>query len=78
MSQYRVYPLDAAGRLMPATVIESPNDAAALAAGAACTTGRPAEIWERSRFVGRISGLPPQGFLKAARWGQASAARAGR
>jgi hypothetical protein len=56
MPPYRIYTLDAGGRITaPATVIECADDEQAIAEAKALSLGLRVEVWQGSRQVAALS-----------------------
>ena len=54
MASYRVYFLNAEGRIMSAVDLSCDSDDHAAAEARRLADGRPVELWERARLIGRF------------------------
>jgi hypothetical protein len=54
LPSYRLYCLDGVGKIMTADWLEASDDSGALQQAQDRAIGVTCEVWERSRFVGRI------------------------
>jgi hypothetical protein len=52
---YKAYHLDRTEGIAETSLIMAANDAAALSQAVTLCKGRDIEVWDRSRFVGRVS-----------------------
>jgi hypothetical protein len=52
---YKAYHLDRSESIAETSLIMAANDAAALSQAETLCNGRDIEVWDRSRFVGRVS-----------------------
>jgi hypothetical protein len=55
MSEYRLYRVDGAGRILSAEWLEAADDDSAVAEARTCAEGTRCEIWQRDRLVARLS-----------------------
>jgi hypothetical protein len=54
LPSYRLYCLDGAGKITTAEWLDAADDSDAVRQAAERKLGMAAEVWDRSRFVGRI------------------------
>lgn len=55
MADYRLYLLDARGRITRAVEFACEGDVEALQRGAILSQGQPAELWQRARKIGQVA-----------------------
>jgi hypothetical protein len=59
MHDYRIFFLNDKGHVArPATIVECPDDEAALAQAQQFINGRAVEVWERARLVAHFDPIP--------------------
>ena len=55
--EYRLYLLDRSGRIYHSDDFVSENDETAMAYAQELSQGRPAELWQYARVVGKLTGV---------------------
>ena len=55
VADYRLYGLDGVEKVASAVWIEADDDQAAIAAGKEILNGRKGELWQRGRFVAKLT-----------------------